>query len=254
MIKSNLATQVVDFGTKNSNPRSEKISKVTIHHMAGNMGAAECARFHRDGNREASANYYIGSDGTICAGVSEDRRAWTSASPWNDHRAITIEVANNSFDPNWTVSDKAYLALINLCIDICKRYNIVPAYDGTKNATFTEHRMFAATLCPGPYLHNKMRDIVDRVKRGLNSGSSDKPAQSKILYKVQVGAFTKKANADAFQKDVKSKGFDSFVTKVGRYYKVQIGAFSKKANADAMQKKAIAAGYKDAFIVEVKED
>ena len=32
---------------------------------------------YRDENGEASANYYIGSDGTICAGVSEDRRKFT---------------------------------------------------------------------------------------------------------------------------------------------------------------------------------
>ena len=109
--------------------------------------------------------------------------------------------------------------------------------------------MFVATLCPGPYLHDRMRDIVDRVKRGL-----DVKPEKKILYKVQLGAFSKKTNADNFAKEVKSKGFDVFVTKIGRYYKVQIGAFSKKANAEALQKKAIAAGYKDAFIVEVKED
>ena len=32
---------------------------------------------HRDENREASANYYIGFDGTICAGISEDQRKFT---------------------------------------------------------------------------------------------------------------------------------------------------------------------------------
>lgn len=251
-MRSKLATKSFDFGTRCSNERTEKISKITIHHMAGNMDPVACARMHYNGGG-ASANYYIGSDGTICSGVDENRRAWTSSSPWNDQRAITIEVSNNSGAPNWTVSDAAYLATINLCVDICKRYGIVPAYDGTVNASFTEHRMFVATACPGPYLHSRMRDIVDRVKRGLNTKPDDKPVQPKTLYKVQVGAFTKKANADAFAKDVKAKGFDCFVTKIGRYYKVQVGAFAKYENAEAMQKKAIAAGYKDAFIVEVKE-
>lgn len=253
MVKSKLATKVVDFGTKKSSARTEKITKITIHHMAGNQSAVGCAKSHRDGNREASANYYIGSDGTICAGVSEDRRAWTSSSSWNDQRAITIEVANNTFSPNWTVSDKAYRSLINLCVDICKRYNIVPAYNGTKNASFTEHRMFVSTLCPGPYLHNRMKDIVRKVKRGLATEPVTKPTK-KTLYRVQVSAFTKKAEANNFAKEVKAKGFDCCVTKVGRYYKVQIGAFSKVANAEAQLKKVKAAGYKDAFIVEVKED
>ena len=29
----------------------------------------------------------------------------------------------------------------------------IASYDGTQNATFTEHRMFASTDCPGAWLH-----------------------------------------------------------------------------------------------------
>ena len=149
---SKLVTKSVDFGTKKSSVRMEKITKITPHHMAGNIDAEQCAKMHKDSDVEASANYYIGTDGTICSGVAENRRAWTSSSSWNDQRAITIEVANNSFAPDWTVSDKAYKSLVKLCADICKRYNINPHYDGTKNGTITYHQMFASTACPGPYL------------------------------------------------------------------------------------------------------
>ena len=165
----------VDFGTNKSNPRTEKVSKITIHHMAGDLGAEACAKMHLTGSREASANYYIGSDGVICAGVAEDRRAWTSSSRWNDQRAITIEVANNSKAPEWKISSAAYLSLINLCADICKRYGITPKYDGTKNATLTEHRMFAQTECPGPYIHNLLQtgrieeDIAALIKNGVSA-------------------------------------------------------------------------------------
>ena len=95
MVKSSLATEVYDFGTKNSNPRNQKVCRITIHHMAGNIGAKECAKMHYNGS-SSSANYYIGTDGVICAGVSEDRRAWTSGNRPNDYSAITIEVANNA--------------------------------------------------------------------------------------------------------------------------------------------------------------
>jgi N-acetylmuramoyl-L-alanine amidase len=67
------------------------------------------------------------------------------------------------------------------------------------------------------------------------------------LYRVQVGAYTVKANADKMLAKVKAKGFDAFVTKVGAYYKVQLGAFSVKANADKMLAKVKATGF-DAFI------
>ena len=63
------------------------------------------------------------------------------------------------------------------------------------------------------------------------------------LYAVQVGAFSKKVNADTQAKQLKSDGFDAYVYKQGDYYKVQCGAFSKNSNADALVKKLIAKGY-----------
>ena len=71
------------------------------------------------------------------------------------------------------------------------------------------------------------------------------------LYKVQVGAFRVKENADAFAKELKEKGFDTFVTKIGEYYKVQCGAFKVKSNAEALLNQLIAKGYADAFITYV---
>lgn len=251
MVKSALATKVVDFGIRKSNERVEKISKITIHHMAGQIGAEACARMHRDGTREASANYYIGPDGTICAGVSEDRRAWTSSSNWNDQRAITIEVSNNSGAPNWTISDASYKALIKLCADICKRYNIVPAYTGHTDATLTVHNMFSATACPGPYIMKLLQNwqIQNDIKKAMGNQPAPQPQPTGKLYRVQVGAFKKKGNADNLAKKLKAQGYDVIVKKVGDLYKVQCGAFSKKENADALYKKLVKDGYKP-FIAE----
>ncbi|MBQ9396648.1 MAG: N-acetylmuramoyl-L-alanine amidase [Proteobacteria bacterium] len=153
---SSLVSSVYDFGTKNSNPRNSKISKITIHHMAGNLGARSCANMHYNG--KASANYYIGSDGAICRGVAENRRAWTSSSGANDHQAITFEVANNSGEPYWTISDAAYNSMIALCRDICSRYGISPHFDGTSAGSLTAHYMFASTACPGPYIKERLKN------------------------------------------------------------------------------------------------
>lgn len=209
MVKSDLATKVVDFGTRNSNPRNQKVCRITIHHMAGNLGAVECAKMHYNGS-SSSANYYIGTDGTICAGVSEDRRAWTSGSRENDHSAITIEVANNSGAPNWTVSDKAYKACIALCADICQRYGIKPHYNGEKTGTLTIHRMFQNTDCCGAYLIGKHedgsieRDIIEKM-----GGASGK------LYKVQTGAFAVKENAERQRDKLIDLGFkDAFIVEI----------------------------------------
>ena len=173
---SSLASSSVNFGTINSNARQNKVSKITIHHMAGNMGARACANMHKNGS--ASANYYIGSDGAICSGVAENRRAWTSSSGANDHQAITMEVANNAGAPNWTISDAAYNSMIALCRDICSRYGISPHFDGSTGASLTAHYMFASTACPGPYIKGKLKNgEIENDIKGSGSGKKQQPQQ-----------------------------------------------------------------------------
>jgi N-acetylmuramoyl-L-alanine amidase len=75
------------------------------------------------------------------------------------------------------------------------------------------------------------------------------PAKT-TLYKVQVGAFSNKSNADNLDKELEKKGFSAFVIKEGNLYKVQCGAFSNKSNADSLAKKLNAKGYKTFIDVE----
>lgn len=54
-----------------------------------------------------------------------------------------------------------------------------------------------------------MSDIAEKVTAKLNGSNT---SGSDVLYRVQVGAFTKKENADAMLAKVKTAGFDSFIT------------------------------------------
>lgn len=166
---SKLASSFIDVG-KHYSGRAYKVAKITPHHMAGVMDAASCARMHRDSGVQASANYYIGDDGGIVCGVDESNAAWTSADWDNDNRAITIEVSNSSTGGEWPVSQAAWDSLVALCVDICSRYGIRLAYDGTPSGTLTEHQMFAATGCPGPYMHARMGELARQVNSRLETG------------------------------------------------------------------------------------
>jgi cell division septation protein DedD len=56
---------------------------------------------------------------------------------------------------------------------------------------------------------------------------------------------------DTFQEEVKAEMEATVLSKSNtqkKYYRVQLGAFSVKANADAMLRKVKAAGFNDAFI------
>ena len=141
--------------TKKYTRRLYPISKITIHHSASVHTGKQIADFFAESTKAASANYCIGVRGDIALSVPEEYRAWTSSNKDNDHKAITIEVSNSKIGGDYPISDDSYESLINLCVDICQRNNIKSVYyDGTPAGVLTEHRMFAATLCPGPYIHN----------------------------------------------------------------------------------------------------
>lgn len=146
-----------------SKPRKDKIKKITIHHMAGDLSVETCGKVF-NGDKEASSNYGIDSQGRVGLYVEEENRAWTSGSPSNDHQAITIEVANDEIGGQWHVSEKAYDKLIELCVDICKRNDIEKLiYTNDNSGNLTRHNMFQNTICPGPYLQSRFPDIAKDV-------------------------------------------------------------------------------------------
>lgn len=177
MSKSNL-TNYTKLSPNCSSRNGAKICKITPHHMAGNLTIEQCANVFASSSRQASANYGIGTDGRIGCYVDEDNRSWASANYNNDRQAITIEVANDEIGGNWHVSDKALESLINLCVDICKRYNFTLTYDGTPNGSLTRHNMFVNTTCPGPYLQSKFPYIAEEVNKRLEGQSTSTPTTS----------------------------------------------------------------------------
>ncbi len=66
--------------------------------------------------------------------------------------------------------------MIDLCVDICQRNGIKALnYTGDAKGNLTEHRMFMATTCPGPYLHARMSRIAAEVNKRLGKTSPRKP-------------------------------------------------------------------------------
>lgn len=236
-----------------SSPRNHKIDTVTIHCVVGQCSVETLGNVFAPTSRQASSNYGIGYDGRIGMYVEEKDRSWCSSNAANDNRAITIEVASDTKEP-YAVNAKAYAALIDLLVDICKRNGIKELVWSTNKAdrvnhkngcNMTVHRDYANKSCPGTYLYERHAQIASEVNKRLGS-TNIKPAPEKPsggLYRVQTGAFKSKANADAMLAKVKAKGFDTYMVKVGDLYKIQVGAFKVKANAEATLKKLQVAGF-----------
>lgn len=138
--------------------------------MAGDLSVEACGKVFQPKSRKASSNYGIGSDGRVGLYVEEKDRSWASSNAANDNMAVTIEVADCTPAPNWSVSDKAYKKLIDLCVDICERNGIKElVWTGDKNGSLTVHRFFKATECPSEYLMTKMPEIAKAVNERLGS-------------------------------------------------------------------------------------
>lgn len=68
------------------------------------------------------------------------------------------------------------------------------------------------------------------------------------LYRVQVGAFARKENAEKLKSRLLTKGFNCFITdKEDDFYRVQCGAFESESNAIKYRNQIINAGF-DAFV------
>lgn len=199
----------------------QEIDRLTVHCVVGQLPAIQVAKMFTP-QRKASANYIIGKDGEVVRNVPEQYRAWTSGTGnkkgSNDMRAITIEVASDTTKP-YAFNNKAYSCLIDLAVDICKRYNRHLVWIPNKQKALnyvckkdemliTLHRWFQAVECPGDWFIEHIPNFVETVNRQL----TNTPPTTDKLYRVQVGAFRSRENAEKFLKEVKAKGFtDSFI-------------------------------------------
>lgn len=215
-----------------SGQRTHSIDRITPHCVVGQLTAEGiCACF--PAGREASCNYCIGKDGKVGLCVEEKNRSWCSSSSENDQRAVTIECASDSTVP-YAFNTAVYNALIELCVDICKRNGknkLLWLGDKTKTLNYAPktgemvlsvHRWFANKSCPGDWLYNRMGDLAETVTErlsGVSGGSgTSTPPTSKTLYRVrkswsdaksQLGAFSNLANAKALvDKNTGYKVFD----------------------------------------------
>lgn len=215
-----------------SGQRTRSIDRITPHCVVGQLTAEGiCACFPK--GREASCNYGIGKDGKIALCVEEKNRSWCSSSAENDQRAVTIECASDSTAP-YAFNTAVYNALIELCVDICKRNGknkLLWLGDKTKTLNYapksgemvlTVHRWFANKSCPGDWMYSRMGDLAMTVTKRLSGvsggGSTTTTPTGKTLYRVrkswsdaksQIGAFSVLANAKSLvDKNPSYKIFD----------------------------------------------
>ena len=208
-----------------SGQRTHAIDRITPHCVVGQCSVETLGNIFAPTSRQASCQYGIGVDGRVSMYVEEKNRSWCSSSNENDQRAVTIECASDTTHP-YAFKDVVYNKLIELCVDICKRNGkkkLLWLGDKTKTLNYnpaademvlTVHRWFANKSCPGDWMYSRMGDLASKVTAKLGGSSASNPgtAGGNVLYRVQTGAFSNKANADAMAAKLKAAGFDTYIT------------------------------------------
>lgn len=202
-----------------SGERIMNIDRITPHCVVGQCSVETLGIMFADPSFKASSNYGIGYDGKVGMYVEENCRSWCSSSVANDQRAVTIECASDQKAP-YSFHQCVYEKLIELCVDICKRNGKTKLlWLGNKEATLnynpsntdmllSVHRWFANKSCPGEWLYTRLGALANEVTSRLNP---DK------FYRVQVGAFKKRENAEAYKQKAIDLGFaNAFIVEVNR--------------------------------------
>lgn len=166
--------------------------------------------------REVCVHAFIGKleDGSIATyqTLPWDHRGWHAGRPANGTH-IGFEICEDSRS-SAEYFNKVYKEAVELCVYLCRKFNL------------TE------------------KDIIDHIEgyeQGIASAHGD--------VRHWFPRFGK--SMDTFRSDVKTvlaQNDSKDTSKNGKLYKVQIGAYRDKANAEAQLQKAINSGFKDAYI------
>lgn len=203
--------------------------------------------------REVCVHAFIGllADGTVATyqTLPWDHRGWHAGGSANNTH-IGFEICEDGLgDPVYFRA--VYQEAVELCAHLCQRYNLTAAdilchSEGHKKGIASNH---------GDVLHwfpkhgKSMDDFRAAVQKLLTPASqpaapAPQPVPTGEIWRVQVGAFSRKANAEKKMQAVKAAGFDAFLVCVdNKLWRVQVGAFSVRADAEKMLALLLEAGF-----------
>lgn len=169
-------------------------TRITVHNTANDASARNEIAYMIGNNQEVSFHYAV-DDKEVVQGIPENRNAWHCGDGEygkGNRESIGIEICySKSGGDRFTQAEKNAVELI---ADILKRY-------GWGVAQITKHQDYSGKYCP----HRTLDNGWDRFIKMVEAKMSNK------LYKVQVGAFSKRENADKLCNELKSKGYSAFV-------------------------------------------
>ena len=106
--------------------------------------------------------------------------------------------------------ERTYKSAVELFVYLCKEYNLNPLAEGVILAHSEAYAKGLASNHADPehlWKGLKLPYTMDGFRKDVNA------AMNPTYYRVQVGAFTKKSNAENLLAKLKKAGFEGFITK-----------------------------------------
>lgn len=180
-------------------------TSITIHET-GNTGKGADAQAHANlqsnyNPRQASWHFQV-DDKEIIQSFPETVRCWSAGDgkdpKGGNYTSIHIEMCVNS-DGNYIKTVARTAELVRYLMD---KHNIPVS-------KVVQHHHWSGKNCPS-YLRSSKHGISWGVFKSMLEKEEPKTSE---LWKVQVGAFSKKSNAEALAKELEKKGYPTYITK-----------------------------------------
>ena len=168
----------------------------------------------KPGGKQVCVHAFIGklADGTIATyqTLPWNHRGWHAGGRANDTH-IGFEICEDALTEA-SYFNKVYQEAVELCVYLCKQYNIssdniIGHYEGYQKGIASNHGDPKNWF---PRHGESMDTFRSEVKAALASIVTTPNVEDK-LYRVQVGDYSVKANADAMLTKLKNAGFNGYI-------------------------------------------
>jgi hypothetical protein len=208
-----------------------KKTSVTFHHNGGNLTHAGVLSVWK--TRPASAHFDVDAHGRVAQYVQVQEYAWAVGNRAGNESTISIEMANETFAPDWEVAEVTWKEAARLAGWLfAKVIKTAPTKDNVHY-----HHDWSATACPGPFMDSIRSKVLAEVKKQYkhftdNPSAPNPTTPTKSYTDVARDVINGKyGDGDTRVKNLEAKGYDAKAVQVevNRLLKAGTGTTKKPA-------------------------
>ena len=175
-------------------PYSMTPTRIVVHNTANDASARNEIAYMISNDNEVSFHYAV-DDKEVVQGIPENRNAWHAGDGERgkgNREGVAIEICYSKSGGDRFI--QAEKNAVDLIVSLLKKYNW-----GVDKVT--KHQDYSGKYCPHRTLDAGWDRFIKMIEERLNSK----------LYRVQVGAFANRSNAEKLLAELKAKGYSAFI-------------------------------------------